>query len=102
MTRAYRDVQGREVNLSECGTRRRWWWSPHRHGGERARNVVVVDLLPGGFEIENPALRSRGDLGFDPPGGFNPAYQDIPRRPDSALHGRVYRRAVVLLRRARW
>ncbi|HVO32943.1 MAG TPA: MG2 domain-containing protein, partial [Elusimicrobiota bacterium] len=40
-------------------------------------NVVIVDLLPAGLEIENPRLRSRGQLEFEPPAGFDPAYQDI-------------------------
>lgn len=77
VTRAYRDVQGREVNLSNVAQGELVVVSLTVTAEKEARNVVVVDLLPGGFEIENPRLRSRGDLGFDPPGGFNPAYQDI-------------------------
>jgi uncharacterized protein YfaS (alpha-2-macroglobulin family) len=41
------------------------------------RNLALVDLLPAGFEIENPRLRSRGDLGFEPSYGFAASYQDI-------------------------
>lgn len=77
VTRVYRDVQGREVNLSNVPQGELVVVSLLVTAAKEARNVVVVDLLPGGFEIENPRLRSRGDLGFDPPGGFNAAYQDI-------------------------
>ncbi len=44
---------------------------------EAVKNVILVDLLPAGFEIENPRLQTRGQLGFDPPRGLNIAYQDI-------------------------
>jgi uncharacterized protein YfaS (alpha-2-macroglobulin family) len=77
VTRTYRDAQGREVNLSNVPQGDLVVVSLLVTAAKEARNVVVVDLLPGGFEIENPRLRSRGDLGFDPPGGFNAAYQDI-------------------------
>jgi len=40
-------------------------------------NLVVVDLLPAGLEIENPRLRSRGQLEYDPQMDYSPAYQDI-------------------------
>jgi hypothetical protein len=40
-------------------------------------NVIVLDLLPGGFEIENPRLKSQGTLKFKPRSSFSPAYQDI-------------------------
>jgi hypothetical protein len=101
VTRTYRDTQGREVNLSNVPQGDLVVVSLLVTAAKEARNVVVVDLLPGGFEIENPRLRSRGDLGFDPPGGFNAAYQDI--RDDRILlftEGFTGERAV-LLRRAR-
>lgn len=44
---------------------------------EPVKNVILVDLLPAGFEIENPRLQTRGQLGFDPPMGLSLAYQDI-------------------------
>ncbi|MCK5219330.1 hypothetical protein KAR10_07405, partial [bacterium] len=44
---------------------------------EAVRNVIVVELLPGGFEIENPRLSSRGELGFDPRQSMAYDYQDI-------------------------
>ncbi len=40
-------------------------------------NIVVVDMLPGGFEIENPRLRSRGGLDYSPPRNWSGAYEDI-------------------------
>ncbi|MCP4131089.1 MAG: alpha-2-macroglobulin family protein [bacterium] len=40
-------------------------------------NLVVVDMLPAGFEIENLRLRSRGDLGYEPPHNWIGAYEDI-------------------------
>lgn len=40
-------------------------------------NLVVVDLLPAGLEIENPRLRSRGQLEYEPRYDFSPSYQDI-------------------------
>ncbi|MDD5066261.1 MAG: MG2 domain-containing protein [bacterium] len=40
-------------------------------------NIVIVDIVPAGFEIENPRLRSRGSLDFDPDYSWNPVYQDI-------------------------
>ncbi len=77
VTRSYLDTQGRDVNLSNVPQGDLVVVSLRVTAEKEARNVVVVDLLPGGFEIENPRLRSRGELGFDPPGGFNAAYQDI-------------------------
>jgi uncharacterized protein YfaS (alpha-2-macroglobulin family) len=46
-------------------------------------NLVVVDLLPAGFEVDNPRLQSRGRLGFTPPYNFEAAYQDF--RDDRVL-----------------
>jgi uncharacterized protein YfaS (alpha-2-macroglobulin family) len=40
-------------------------------------NLVVVDVLPAGLEVENTRLRSQGELGFAPPGNFPSVYQDI-------------------------
>lgn len=40
-------------------------------------NIVVVDLLPAGFEIENPRLNSRGQLDFTPPYNWKGAYEDL-------------------------
>ncbi|MBI4976882.1 MAG: hypothetical protein HZC28_05335 [Spirochaetes bacterium] len=40
-------------------------------------NVVIVDIFPAGFEMENPRIRSRGRLAYDPPHTFTPVYEDI-------------------------
>ncbi len=40
-------------------------------------NLVIVDLLPAGFEIENPRLNSRGQLNWTPPYNWKGAYEDI-------------------------
>ncbi len=76
--RSFRDASGKELNLTNVpqgslavvtltisATK------------ETVRNVVVVDVLPSGFEIENPRLASRGQLGFDPNITLSPQYQDI-------------------------
>ncbi|HPD19457.1 MAG TPA: hypothetical protein PLF61_07320, partial [Candidatus Goldiibacteriota bacterium] len=46
-------------------------------GGRKLDNVIVVDMLPAGFEIENPRINSRGNLKFTPVSNFNAAYEDI-------------------------
>jgi hypothetical protein len=45
--------------------------------GKTLDNVVVVDMLPAGFEIENPRIKTRGSLKFNPVSNFNAAYEDI-------------------------
>ena len=40
-------------------------------------NVVVVDMLPTGFEIENPRLESRAGIPWLKAQGFKPDYIDI-------------------------
>ena len=40
-------------------------------------NVVVVDMLPTGFEIENPRLESRAGIPWLKAQGFKPDYLDI-------------------------
>ena len=40
-------------------------------------NVVVVDMLPAGFEIENPRLESRADIAWIKADAFKPDYVDI-------------------------
>jgi len=40
-------------------------------------NVVVVDMLPAGFEIENPRLESRAGIPWLKAKGFKPDYLDI-------------------------
>ncbi len=40
-------------------------------------NVAVVDVLPAGFEIENPRLESRAGVPWISKSGFQPDYMDI-------------------------
>jgi uncharacterized protein YfaS (alpha-2-macroglobulin family) len=44
---------------------------------KRLRNVVVSDLLPAGFEIENPRLATTPNMPWLPKEGATPEYQDI-------------------------
>lgn len=41
------------------------------------KNVAIVDLLPAGFEIENPRLQSRKGVDWIGDNEFQPAYMDI-------------------------
>lgn len=43
---------------------------------ENLDNVIIADLLPAGFEIENPRLESRAGIPWIK-GGFKPDYMDI-------------------------
>jgi hypothetical protein len=40
-------------------------------------NVAIVDILPAGFEIENPRLESRAGIPWISEKGFKPDYMDI-------------------------
>lgn len=44
---------------------------------ESLENVVVVDMVPAGFEIENPRLESRADIPWIKSDEFKPDYVDI-------------------------
>lgn len=44
---------------------------------EDLENVAVVDMLPAGFEIENPRLESRAGIPWIRDNGFKPDYMDI-------------------------
>jgi uncharacterized protein YfaS (alpha-2-macroglobulin family) len=78
LERTYRDAAGRELNLTNVA-----------QGSlavvtltvtatkDTVRNVVLADLLPAGFDIENPRLSSRGQLDFNAAGSLTPSYQDI-------------------------
>ncbi|HGJ66942.1 TPA: hypothetical protein ENS27_16405, partial [bacterium] len=44
---------------------------------ESLDNVVIVDLLPAGFEIENPRLGSRAGISWIKDTGIYPSYMDI-------------------------
>lgn len=44
---------------------------------EAVQNVAVVDMLPAGFEIENPRLQSRRGIGWIGDKMYQPRYMDI-------------------------
>ena len=53
-------------------------------------NVAVVDVLPAGFEIENPRLESRAGVAWISKKGFQPDYMDI--RDDRLIFFGKFRR----------
>jgi alpha-2-macroglobulin len=77
VSREYRDENGKTVNLDSVAQGELVVVTLKINCSKQLDNLVVVDLLPGGFEVDNPRLASRGRLGFDPPCSFNPAYQDF-------------------------
>jgi alpha-2-macroglobulin len=78
ISRMYYDKTGEPVNLSNVvqGEMLIATLSIKAEKGT-VQNVVIVDLLPAGLEIENPRLSSRGQLDFEPQVGLSAAYQDI-------------------------
>jgi len=44
---------------------------------ESLENVVIVDMLPAGFEIENPRLQSRKGIDWIGEKAYKPMYMDI-------------------------
>lgn len=83
ITRNYYDKNGNSVNLSNVVQGEMVVVTLSVRPEKEASNLVVVDVLPAGFEVENPRLSSQGELGFNPPMSFMPAYQDI--RDDRVL-----------------
>jgi alpha-2-macroglobulin len=78
LERTYRDAEGRELNLTNVPQGSLAVVTLRvRATREAVHNLVLIDLLPAGFEIENPRLSSRGQLEFDPETGLSPNYQDI-------------------------
>ncbi len=78
ISRVYYDKSGKPVNLSNVVQGEMLIATLSlKTEKEPVRNVVVVDLLPAGLEIENPRLSSRGQLEFEPHYGLSAAYQDI-------------------------
>ena len=76
--REYFDERGKKVNLSSVVQGQlivvTITLKPEK---KEIHNLVIVDMLPAGLEIENPRLTSRGSLSFNPQITFSPAYQDI-------------------------
>ncbi len=79
ISRKYYDEEGREANLTNVVQGKLIVVSVtlEPQAGRQLDNVVVVDLLPAGFEIENPRLKTRGSLKFNPVSNFNAVYEDI-------------------------
>lgn len=44
---------------------------------KQLENVIIADLLPAGFEIENPRLESRADVSWIKEQSYNPDYMDL-------------------------
>jgi len=77
LRRVYRDEQGKEINLGSVTQGQLVVVTVEVACKRPVENLVVVDLLPAGFEVDNPRLQSQGRLGFDPPNHINAAYTDI-------------------------
>lgn len=77
--RKYFDESGHEANLSSVTQGKLIVVSVtlEPQSGRELDNIVVVDMLPAGFEIENPRLRTRGSLKFTPLSNFDAVYEDI-------------------------
>jgi len=75
--REYLDANGRPLDMSKVEQGELATVKIDLNAHESMDNVVVVDMLPAGFEIENARLKSRGSLGFEPSSTLNLAYQDI-------------------------
>ena len=83
ITREYRDEKGNTVNLGSVSQGQLVVVTLRLKAAKDLDNVVIVDLLPAGFEVDNPRLNSRGDLKFDPDCTFSPAAMDF--RDDRVL-----------------
>jgi uncharacterized protein YfaS (alpha-2-macroglobulin family) len=83
ITREYRDEKGNKVNLGSVTQGQLVVVTLRLKSSNNLDNVVIVDLLPAGFEVENPRLSSRGSLQFEPDCSFSPAAMDF--RDDRVL-----------------
>ncbi|HJT23228.1 MAG TPA: alpha-2-macroglobulin family protein, partial [bacterium] len=83
ITREYRDEKGNTVNLGSVSQGELVVVTLRMKASKDMDNVVIVDLLPAGFEVENPRLSSRGSLRFEPDCSFSPAAMDF--RDDRVL-----------------
>ncbi len=81
--REYRDEQGRPLNLGAVEQGQLVVVTLKVTCLRAVDNLVIDDPLPAGLEIDNPRLRSRGSLGFDPPNNLDPARMDF--RDDRVL-----------------
>lgn len=83
VSREYRDEKGNDINLGSVSQGQLVVVTLRVKCSKALDNLVVVDLLPAGFEVDNPRLSSRGNLQFDPDCNFSPVYQDF--RDDRVL-----------------
>ncbi|PKL90876.1 MAG: hypothetical protein CVV21_10805 [Candidatus Goldiibacteriota bacterium HGW-Goldbacteria-1] len=79
VSRKYFDENGKEINLTNVVQGKLIVVSVELEAlnGRSLDNVIVVDMLPAGFEIENPRLRTSGFLKFTPASDMALEYQDI-------------------------
>lgn len=78
ITRKYLDENGKPLNLSSVVQGQMVIATINvKSQREAIHNLVIVDLLPAGFEVENPRLASRGNIRFQPEISLYPIYQDI-------------------------
>lgn len=83
VSREYRDEEGKIVNLGSVTQGQIVVVTLRLKAVKALDNVVLVDLLPAGFEVDNPRLSSRGSLSFEPDCSLEPAYRDF--RDDRVL-----------------
>ena len=83
VTREYRDEKGSTINLGSIAQGQLVVVTLRVKCSKELDNLVIVDLLPAGFEVDNPRLSSRGNLGFDPQCDFSAAFSDF--RDDRVL-----------------
>ena len=83
VSREYRDEDGKEINLGAVTQGQIVVVTLKLRAAKALDNVVIVDLLPAGFEVDNPRLSSRGSFGFEPACSLDPAYRDF--RDDRVL-----------------
>jgi uncharacterized protein YfaS (alpha-2-macroglobulin family) len=83
VTREYRDEKGNTVNLGSVSQGQLIVVTIRVKSTRDMDNMVIVDLLPAGFEVDNPRLSSRGDLQFEPDCSFSPVAEDF--RDDRVL-----------------
>jgi alpha-2-macroglobulin len=82
--RSYLDDRGNPVNLDSIASGQQLVGVITIESiDKQIENVVINDMLPAGFEIENPRLKTTARLSWIPAGSANVDYQDI--RDDRVL-----------------
>jgi len=83
LKREYRDEKGALVNLGSVTQGQIVVVTLRLEALKPLDNVVIVDLLPAGFEVDNPRLKSRGHMDFEPECSLEPSQTDF--RDDRVL-----------------